>query len=384
MMGPLQGVKVVELAGIGPGPFAAMLLAEMGATVIRIDRKQPSGLGIQRPPRFDLNLRSRPIIRLDLKDPKGVELVMKLVERSDALLEGFRPGVTERMGLGPDDCLGRNPKLVYGRITGWGQEGPLAAAAGHDPNYIALTGVLHGLGRKGQPPSMPFNLIGDFAGGTLYLVMGMLAAIINARSTGQGQVVDAAIVDGTASLLNGLYGLYGAGMLSTVRGDNLMDGGSPFYESYECADGRYVVIGPIEEKFFVEMMNKLGLDPAPHLPHTDRAQWPALRTALTAAFRTRTRDEWAQHFEGSDACVAPVLDWSEAPRHPHLVARKTFVEVDGVVQPAPAPRFSRTPTSISSPPQLPSKEGTRAALRHWLDAGEVAALEAAGTINEEN
>jgi crotonobetainyl-CoA:carnitine CoA-transferase CaiB-like acyl-CoA transferase len=379
-MGPLAGVKIVELAGIGPGPMAAMLLAEMGASVVRIDRKQPAGIGIPKPPRHDLVMRGRPAIRVDLKDPKGVELVLKLVERSDGLLEGFRPGVTERMGLGPEACLARNPKLVYGRITGWGQEGPLARAAGHDPNYIALTGAVHGLGRKGQPPTLPFNVLGDFAGGSLYLVMGMLAAIINARATGKGQVVDAAIVDGTASLLTGLYGLFDAGVQNSVRGDNLTDTGAPIYECYACADGRWLVVAPIEEKFFIQMMEKLELDAGRYAPHLDRSNWPKLRAALTERFKTRTRDEWMQVFEGSDACVAPVLDWSEAPRHPHLAARRTFVEIDGIVQPAPAPRFSRTPSALPTPPQLPGGVAAREALRPWLGESELDALRASGTL----
>jgi alpha-methylacyl-CoA racemase len=379
-MGPLHGVKIIELAGIGPGPMAAMLLAEMGARVLRIDRKQPAGIGIPKPPRHDLILRGRPVIQLDLKDPASVELVLTLVERSDALLEGFRPGVTERMGLGPADCLARNPRLVYGRITGWGQQGPLAKVAGHDANYIALTGIVHGLGRKGQPPTLPFNVLGDFAGGSLYLVMGMLAAIINARASGQGQVVDAAIGDGTASLLTGLYGMYGAGMLTTERGDFLTDGGAPFYDCYACADGRWVVVAPIEEKFFVEMMEKLGLDAAEYAPHLERRNWTRLRAALGEKFRTRTRDEWAQVFEGSDSCVSAVLDWSEAPGHPHLTARNTFVEIDGIVQPAPAPRFSRTPSALPTPPQPAGSVPAREALRPWLADAEIAALLERGTI----
>jgi alpha-methylacyl-CoA racemase len=380
-MGPLAGVKVIELAGIGPGPMAAMLLAEMGASVIRIDRTQPANIGIPKPPRHDLVMRGRPVIQLDLKDPESVELVLTLVERSDALLEGFRPGVTERMGLGPAECLTRNAKLVYGRITGWGQEGPLAKTAGHDPNYIALTGILNALGRKGQPPTLPFNVLGDFAGGSLYLVMGMLAAIINARSTGQGQVVDAAIVDGTASLLSGLYGLHGAGLLTEERGDNLTDTGAPIYECYECADRRWVVVAPIEAKFFAEMMRRLDLDATAFSPHLERRNWTRLRAVLTQKFRTRTRDEWAQLFEGSDACVTPVLDWSEAPRHPHLAARRTFVEIDGVVQPAPAPRFSRTPSDLPAPPQLPGSVSAAEALRPWLADAEIATLRQRGAIN---
>jgi len=369
--GPLAGVRVVELAGIGPGPMCAMLLADLGATVIRIDRKQPAGLGIQRPLRYNLLLRNRSAIALDLKDPQGVEAVLQLIERADALIEGFRPGVTERMGLGPDVCLARNPRLAYGRMTGWGQSGPLAQTAGHDINYIAITGVLSAIGRSGQPPSVPLNLLGDYAGGGLYLAFGLLAAILQARVSGQGQVVDAAIVDGTASLATTLFGMHAAGMLRSERGTNLTDSGSHFYDVYECADGRWISVGPIEPKFYDQLLRDLGLDAASLGAQNDPAAWPHAKSVLAAKFREQPRDHWARLFATTDACVAPVLDWDEAPHHEHLAARNTLIEVDGIVQPAPAPRFSGTPPARPTPPAPVTPENTRAALADWLLPGQI-------------
>lgn len=379
--GPLAGIKVVELAGIGPGPMCAMLLADLGATVIRIDRKQPAELGIKRPLRYNLLLRNRPVITLDLKSPAGVEAALQLIERADALIEGFRPGVTERMGLGPDACLARNPRLAYGRMTGWGQDGPLAQTAGHDINYVAITGVLNAIGRTDQPPTVPLNLVGDYAGGSLYLAFGLLAAILNARSSGRGQVVDAAIVDGTASLATTFFGMHAAGMLNPGRGTNFADTGSHYYDVYECADGGWIAVGPIEAKFYAEFLQLLGVDATLLGAQNDRANWPRAKATLAARFREQPRDHWAALFAPTDACVAPVLDWDEAPRHEHLAARGTFVEVDGIVQPAPAPRFSATPAAKPKPPQEITPDNTRAALADWLAAGELADWQARGLID---
>ncbi|MCP1572919.1 crotonobetainyl-CoA:carnitine CoA-transferase CaiB-like acyl-CoA transferase [Herbaspirillum rubrisubalbicans] len=376
-MGPLEGVKIIELAGIGPGPMCAMLLADLGATVLRIDRKEPSGLGIQRPLRFDLLLRNRKVIALDLKDPQAIELVLELVANADGLIEGFRPGVTERLGLGPDACLTRNPKLAYGRITGWGQEGPLAQFAGHDLNYIAITGVLNAIGRQGQLPSVPLNLIGDYAGGSLYLAMGMLAAIMHARAGGQGQVVDAAIVDGTASLATTFYGMHAAGMWRDERGTNITDSGSHFYDVYACADGKAITIGPIEYKFYRQLLELLEIDESTLGPQLNRENWPAARELFRLKFKSRTRDAWTALLEKTDVCFAPVLSWAEAPSHPHLKARGTFVEIDGVVQPAPAPRFSRTPPAAPVPPAPASQETAADALAGWLTPERIAHFTAA-------
>lgn len=377
-MGPLAGVRIVELAGIGPAPLCAMLLADLGATVIRVDRKEPSGLGAPRPLQFDLVLRNRKSIRVDLKDPAGVALVLDLVAKADALIEGFRPGVTERLGLGPEDCLRRNPKLVYGRVTGWGQEGPLAHAAGHDINYIAVTGVLNAIGRRGQPPSIPLNVIGDYAGGALYLALGILAGIVEARVSGKGQVVDAAIVDGVASLMTVLVGMRAAGMINSERGANLLDSGAPFYEVYECADGKYVSIGPIEHKFYLQLLRRLELEGMDLGDQMDAHKWPQAKRILADKFKTRTRAEWTAMLEGTDVCFAPVLDLEEAYEHPHLEARKTFIDVAGVTQPAPAPRFSRSALATPEPPAELSGANAAAALSGWLSEDEIAALGAAG------
>jgi alpha-methylacyl-CoA racemase len=380
-LGPLNGVKIVEIAGIGPGPVAAMLLADMGATVIRVDRKEPSGLGLPRPIEYDVALRNRKSIRVDLKDPAGRSLVLDLIGKADALIEGFRPGVLERLGLGPDDCLARNPALVYGRVTGWGQDGPLAQCAGHDINYISITGVLNAIGRRGQPPSIPLNVIGDYAGGSLYLALGILAGILEARSSGKGQVVDAAIVDGVASLMTVLVGLKEGGMMAGQRGTNLLDSGAPFYEVYECADGKYVSIGPIERKFYLQLLERIGVDAKDLGNQADEHDWPKAKEVLGSVFRSKTRAEWTALLEGTDACFAPVLDLDEAYAHPHLKARGTYVDVAGVMQPAPAPRFSRTKPDVPKPPAELTAENATAALAGWLAESEIAAYASAGTFS---
>jgi alpha-methylacyl-CoA racemase len=380
-VGPLAGIKIIELAGIGPGPMCAMLLADLGATVLRIDRPQPAELGIKRPLKYNLLLRNRPTIGLDLKRPGAVDAVLDLVEQSDALIEGFRPGVTERLGLGPGVCLTRNPRLIYGRMTGWGQNGPLAHTAGHDIGYVAITGVLNAIGRRDQPPTVPLNLAGDYAGGSLYLALGVLAGIIEARTSGKGQVVDAAIVDGAASLATTFFGMHAAGMLSRQRGTNMTDSGSHFYDVYECADGKWLAVGPVESKFYAQLLQILEIDPSQLGPQLDPSSWPTSKMLLAQRFKTRTRDDWAARFAHSDACVAPVLDWAEAPEHPHLKARGTFVEVDGVVQPAPAPRFSRTIPRDPTPPNEIDSSHTAATLRSWLGDARVASLRRDGVID---
>lgn len=375
--GPLRGVRVVELAGLGPGPFAAMLLADLGADVVRIDRPGTTGLPVPMPPEVDLLRRGRPSVALDLKHPDGIATAQALIARADVLIEGFRPGVAERLGLGPDECLAANPRLVYGRMTGWGQHGPLSQSAGHDITYLAVTGALSAIGRAGGPPQVPLNLVGDFGGGALYLVAGVLAALLEARTSGQGQVVDAAIVDGTAHLSTMLTGLVSAGLWSQARGMNLFDTGAPFYDVYETADGGWMAVGPLEKAFYAEMVDRLGIADRAPADHLDPRQWPQLRPLLAEAFRARSRDDWAALFEGTDACVSPVLSYAEAPEHPHLAARGTYVEHHGVVQPAPAPRFSRTPAALSTPPPLRAGADTRAALEAW-GVTDVDALLASG------
>jgi crotonobetainyl-CoA:carnitine CoA-transferase CaiB-like acyl-CoA transferase len=370
-------MKIVELAGIGPGPMGAMLLADLGATVLRIDRRQPVDLGTPRPLPYNLLLRNRHTIALDLKQPAAVTLVLDLVAQADALIEGFRPGVTERLGLGPSQCLGRNPRLVYGRMTGWGQSGPLAPAAGHDLNYIALTGALHAIGRKGQPPTPPLNLLGDYAGGSLYLALGLLAAIIEARQSGQGQVVDAAIVDGTASLMTSVYGLHAAGLMTLERGTNSLDSGAYYYDVYECADGRWISVAAIEGRFHEDLLQRLQIGPEEIGQQRDRANWERARAVLARKFMTKTCAQWCALLEGSDACFAPVLSMAEAPQHEHLRARNTFIDVAGVVQPAPAPRFSRSVPDTPTPPAAPD---AKRALAGWLDAAQIARLEQDGVL----
>ncbi|MFM9692960.1 CaiB/BaiF CoA transferase family protein [Streptomyces europaeiscabiei] len=351
--GPLAGVRVVELAGIGPGPFAAMLLADLGADVVRVDR--PGGAGLAVNPLYDVTNRNKRSVIVDLKSPDGPDIVLDLAERADILIEGYRPGVAERLGVGPETCHARNPGLVYGRMTGWGQQGPLAQRAGHDIAYIALTGTLGMIGTPDAPPAVPANLLGDYAGGSLYLVVGVLAALHHARATGTGQVVDAAIVDGTSHLSAMIHGMLAAGGWQDRRAANLLDGGCPFYGTYETADGRYVAVGALEQQFYGEFVDLLGIgDRAP--ARKDVAAWGELRETVAARFRTRTRDEWTAVFEGSDACVAPVLSLREAPHHAHLAARGTFTDFGGITQPAPAPRFSATHTSVRSGPAQPGAD----------------------------
>jgi len=378
--GPLTGIRVLELSGIGPGPFCAMLLSDLGADVLRIERPEPVDLGLPTPREFDLLSRGRRSIAVDLKNAAGAAAVKELIRRADVLIEGFRPGVTERLGLGPEDCLAINPRLVYGRVTGWGQHGPLAGAAGHDIDYIALTGVLHSIGPKDGQPVPPLNLVGDFAGGALYLAFGLVSALLERMRSRKGQVVDAAMVDGAASLMTSVYGRKAAGAWADAREENELDGGAPWYAVYETADARYVCVGAIEERFYRELLRRLELEGEDLPDRHDRSGWPRLRERFAEVFRTRTRDEWSQVMEGSDACFAPVLSLSEAPGHPHNRARNTFVEVDGVVQPAPAPRFSRTPGRIRRGP-APVGQDTTEALREWgFSAGEIAAFRASGAF----
>lgn len=364
--GPLAGLRIVELAGIGPGPLAGMLLADMGAEVLRIERPGDADLGVKRERRFDLMLRNRKSIVLDLKDPQGVATVLELVAHADALIEGYRPGVTERMGLGPDACMARNPRLVYGRVTGWGQSGPLAHTAGHDINYIALTGALNAIGQRGGPPAIPPAYLGDFAGGGMFLVAGVLAALIEAGKSGKGQVVDAAIVDGTAALGAVFFGMTAAGQWRQARGSNVLDSGAHYYNVYRCKDDRWISVGPIEARFYRDLLARLGIDIATLGEQGDPRHWDASGAALAEVFLTRTRDEWCSLLEGTDACFAPVLDYEEAPHHPHLQARGTFVEVDGVMHPAPAPRFSRTPSVPPTAPREPDVRDVAQVLAGWL------------------
>ena len=372
-MGPLHGIRIVEFAGLGPGPFAAMLLSDMGADVVRLDRK-----GGRIPHRAEVYLRGRKTIAFDLKNPAAVEASLKLIEKADGLIEGFRPGVMERLGLGPDICLRRNPKLVYGRMTGWGQDGPLASAAGHDINYIALSGALHAIGSANGKPVVPLNLVGDFGGGALYLAFGLVCGILDARSSGKGQVVDAAMTDGAASLMSVFYGMLASGIWCDERGCNLLDGGAHFYDTYETRDGKHVAIGSIEPQFYRELLTKTGISDAVFDAQMDRSAWPSLKDKLAAIIKTKTRNEWDAIMLGSDVCYAPVLSLNEAPKHPHNVARKTFVEVDGVTQPAPAPRFSRTKPAIAHGPLPPDTENALAA---WgFSTKEIDALKSAAAI----
>ncbi|MEV5101967.1 CaiB/BaiF CoA transferase family protein [Streptomyces massasporeus] len=359
--GPLTGVRVVELAGIGPGPFAAMLLADLGADVVRVDR--PGGPGLAIDPAYDVTNRNKRSVVVDLKAPDGPDRVLDLVASADVLVEGYRPGVAERLGVGPGDCHARNPRLVYGRMTGWGQDGPLAQRAGHDIAYIAPTGALGMIGRPDEPPAVPANLLGDYAGGSLYLVVGVLAALHHARASGTGQVVDAAIVDGTAHLATMIHGMLAAGGWQDRRGANLLDGGCPYYGTYETADGRYMAVGALEPQFYAEFLALLGVEDQDGA-RKDVGRWGELREQVATRFKSRTRDEWTAVFDGSDACVAPVLSLREAPHHPHLAARGTFTDHGGITQPAPAPRFSATPTSVRTGPARPGAD-TADVARDW-------------------
>ncbi len=354
--GPLAGVRVVELGGLGPAPFAAMALADLGADVVRVVRPGQGGDGTAG--RYDVLNRNRDTIELDAKSPTGRETILDLVAAADAFIEGFRPGVCERLGVGPADCLGRNPRLVYGRMTGWGQDGPRATTAGHDITYASLAGALGHIGRRDQPPTPPLNLVADFGGGGMLLVVGVLAALVEARDSGRGQVVDAAMVDGVAMLMGAIIGAHQSGFWSDERGTNLLDSGAPFYDCYRCADGRYVAVGAIEPQFFAELLHGLGLDPAGLPDQHDRSRWDELRQAIGDAIATRGRDEWDEVFRDTDACVAPVRSMGELATDPHLVARGTITNVDGAVQPAPAPRFSRTPAPPIRPAGAPTDVDT--------------------------
>ena len=372
MAGPLTGTRVIELAGIGPGPFAAMMLSDMGAEVIRVERTQAVRGPAPDAPGWDVLQRGRRNLALDLKHPDGVAALLSLVERADALLEGFRPGVMERMGAGPDVCLARNPKLVFGRMTGWGQEGPYASAAGHDINYISLAGALAHFGRLGEPPTPPLNLVGDFGGGGMLLAFGVVCGLLEAARSGEGQVVDAAMVDGSAVMMSMFWGMKQVGFFDeTRRGDNLLDTGAHFYDVYRCSDGHYISVGSIEPQFYAELLRLTGLSDDPEFAlQMDRNLWPVLKGRLEKLFHTKTRDEWCALMEGTDACFAPVLTMSEAAEHPHNVARRTFIDVAGTRQPAPAPRFSRTRPEVARPPAHAGQH-TREVLLDWGLAADV-------------
>ncbi|MFI4932651.1 MAG: CaiB/BaiF CoA transferase family protein [Burkholderiales bacterium] len=383
MSGPLTGLRVIELASIGPGPMCAMLLADQGADVIRVDRVEPSGLGVALDPRFDVTGRGRRSIALDLKQPAGRDAVLRLVDTADVLIEGWRPGVAERLGIGPDECAARNPKLVYGRMTGYGQSGPLALAAGHDINYIALTGALHAIGPADGKPVPPLNLIGDYGGGALYLAFGLMAALFERQRSGRGQVVDAAMVDGASSLLSIFHGMLAAGRWdANQRGANLLDGGAPFYGTYATADGKYVAVGALEPKFFAEFAQTIGLDERFVKGQYDKRLWSQMRDAIAAKLIARTRDEWARAFEQGDACVAPVLTLREAPSHMHAMARRAFVEVAGVTQAAPAPRFSRSKAGTPRATRPAGSEGEMVLIEAGFSEAEVQALRAAGVLRD--
>lgn len=377
-MGPLHGLKVLELASIGPGPMCAMLLADQGADVVRIDRLEPSGLGLAMDRRFDVNARNRRSVALDLKAPAGRDAVLRLAAHADVLIEGFRPGVAERLGLGPEACHAVNPGLVYGRMTGFGQTGPMALAAGHDLNYVALSGALHAIGPAAGKPVPPLNLVGDYGGGALYLAFGLLAAVFERQRSGRGQVVDAAMVDGAASLASIFYGLQASQQWSSERGANLLDGGAPFYDTYETADGRHIALAPLEPKFFAELARLIGLDERFVKRQYDRRLWPEMRAAIAAIVRGRTRDAWCALLEGSDACFAPVLSFEEAPHHAHAAARGAFMQVDGVTVPAPAPRFDRSQPGPATPPPEIGAHTAAVLAEAGFAAAEIAALFEAG------
>jgi alpha-methylacyl-CoA racemase len=379
-MGPLAGVRIVEMAGIGPAPFCGMLLADLGADVVRVDRLAAADLGFDIDTRFDFLNRSKRAIAVDLKSADGVAVVKDLVKSADLLIEGFRPGVMERLGLGPDVCAAINPRLVFGRMTGWGQDGPLRNLAGHDINYIALTGVLAAIGPKDGDPVVPLNLVGDFGGGALYLAMGLLAALHETRTSGRGQVVDAAMVDGAASLMSMHFGYRQAGIWKSERGSNAVDGGSPYYTTYPTSDGKFMAVGAVEKRFYGELIEKLGLSGEALPKQNDQKRWPELRARIAAVFATRTRAEWTALFADSDACVSPVLDMTECVDHPHIADRATFMHTDGVVEPAPAPRFSRTPGAIRNAPVV-AKTDTRATLKAWgFSDDRIATLAKTGAI----
>jgi alpha-methylacyl-CoA racemase len=379
MSGPLSGVKVIEIAGIGPGPFACMMLADLGADVVRIDRAERVATANPTSARADLLGRGRRSVGVDLKNSDGVALVLELVAQADVVVEGFRPGVAERLGIGPDECLARNPRLVYGRMTGWGQSGPYAHMAGHDINYIALSGALHPIGRRGEAPVPPVNFVGDFGGGGMLLAMGICAALVEGRTSGAGQVVDAAMTDGSALLTTMFHGLIAVDAWSDERGTNLLDTGAHMYDVFECSDGEYISLGSLEPQFYAEMCERLGI-PIEEMPEYDRGRWPEFKERIRSIVRTRSRDEWCELLDGTDVCFSPVLSMREAPAHPHNMARETFIDVDGIMQPAPAPRFSRTPGAVRRPPSHAGQH-TDAVLAEWgLSPARIAELRAVMAI----
>ncbi len=376
-MGPLSGIKIIEVGGIGPGPFCGMMLSDMGADIIRVERK--GGLSLS-DPKYDLLTRNRKSISINLRNPQGAKTLLKMIEQVDALQEGFRPGVMEKLGIGPDNCLKRNPRLVYGRMTGWGQEGPLARAAGHDINYIALSGALHSIGRKDQCPVPPLNLVGDFGGGGMLLAFGMVCALLETQKSGQGQVVDAAMTDGSATLMTMIYGLKAAGLWTDKPGTNLLDTGAHFYDTYETADKKFIAIGAIEPQFYELLLKLAEIDDPDFQNQLDFAQWPQLKEKLTILFKTKTRDAWCKIMEGSDVCFAPVLSMSEAPEHPHNKQRNTFIENNGVLQPAPSPRFSRTAPEIKNPPPTPGQDTESVLADFGFSVGEIDSLKSSEVI----
>ena len=377
--GPLAGIRVVELGGIGPVPFCSMMLADLGANVLRLERIEASDSGVAMAPKFNLLNRSRPSLAIDLKKPGADAAVLALASKADALLEGFRPGVAERLGVGPEQCLAANPRLVYGRLTGWGQDGPLAHEPGHDINYIAVSGALHSIGVRGGAPVPPLNLVGDFGGGAMYLALGVVCALLESKSSGQGQVVDAAMIDGAASLMTLMYGMHAAGVWTNERGTNRLDSGAPWYNVYETKDGRHISIGANEPRFYRNLLACLGLEGEALPPQQDRQSWPAMQARFSEIFKSRTRDEWTQLLQDKETCFAPVLSMDEAPTHPQNIARKNFVTSDGIVQPAAAPRFSRTPGQIS--PVAAADQKAEDALQAWgIAAQDVASWRDAGII----
>ena len=381
-MGPLTGVKIIELAGIGPAPFCGMLLADLGADVLRIDRKAGGARSIDIDPARDILNRGRRSIAMDLKHPEAIEALLGLVEKADIFIEGFRPGVTERMGLGPDACLARNSKLVYGRMTGWGQTGPLAQTSGHDINYLALSGALHLIGRKGEKPLPPLNLVGDMGGGGLFLAFGLVCALLESRTSGQGQVVDAAMIEGAALQLSAVLMMRAVGHLKEERGTNLTDTGAHFYEVYETSDGGFISIASLEKPFYDQLISLLELDPAECAGHMNPANWTRLKALFAETFRKKTRDEWCALLEGTDVCFAPVLSLTEAPGHPHIAARGTFRDHDGMVQPAPSPRFSRTPGEIAGPSRAAGADGRAILADLGLTGAQIDGLVASGAVKD--
>lgn len=377
-MGPLEGMKIVELGGIGPGPFCAQMLADMGAEIIRIDRKEP--LALSQDAKYEILHRNRRSVAVDLKKPEGVTAVLRLISQAEALIEGFRPGVMENLGLGPEICLEANPKLVYGRMTGWGQDGPLSHASGHDINYISLSGALHGIGRKGEKPTIPLNLVGDFGGGGMMLAFGILCGIYEADRSGKGQVVDAAMVDGSAALMSMFYGMFASGLCNTTRGTNLLDGGAHFYDTYETSDGKWISVGSIEPQFYTLLLKHTGIEDEAFKNQMAFDKWPEWKEKIAEVFKTKTRDEWCQIMEGTDVCFAPVLSMDEVMEHPHNQARKTLIEYNGVLQPAPTPRFSRTEPEMRFPPPKKGEHNDEALADWGFKPDEIDVLKNCGAL----